>query len=56
MGMLEALIHIEGELRLPPEIQAHNKCSTEWLKSFEYYDLKSFNVFMIITRFFKASK
>jgi hypothetical protein len=36
MGMLEALIKTEGELRLPTEIHADVNCSIEWLKSFEF--------------------
>jgi hypothetical protein len=35
-GVLEALIKIEEELRLPPDVQADVNCSAEWLKSSEF--------------------
>jgi hypothetical protein len=36
MGMMKALIKTEGELYLPPEIQAGDNGSIEWIKSFEF--------------------
>jgi len=36
IGVLEALIKIEEELRLPPDVQADVNCSAEWLKSSEF--------------------
>jgi hypothetical protein len=44
MGMMKALIKTEGELYLPPEIQAGDNGSIEWIKSFEFVLLTTIRI------------